>query len=174
VRPGASDTDLDRIEEQLGRLLPDEARQLYRWRNGGGITSIAPDLDFPSLELALKLRRSLDYAVTRGYRLPDLTNGPDKLDIAALFPVLHINKGFLHVLTTLGDRAPTSALYMLEAESDTLTKVAITIGDLIDELIQALQAGHISYTIHGVLWTRDPLSFDLAMEPYGSLPKNQA
>ncbi len=115
---------------------------------------------------------SLQYAATRGYRLPHLTNGPETFDTAALFPVFNINKVLLNVLTTLAPRAPTSALYMLEAESDTLTKVALTIGDFVEHLIRELEAGHVDYTIHGLMWTRDPLRFDPGMEPYGSPPKN--
>jgi hypothetical protein len=117
---------------------------------------------------------SLQYAATRGYRLPHLTNGPETFDTAALFPVFNINKVLLNVLTTPAPRAPTSALYMLEAESDTLIKVAHTIRDFIEQLIQTLEGGYVNYTIHGVMWTRDPLSFDPAMEPYGSPPRNQS
>lgn len=173
LRPPAGDDDLDRIEKQVGRLLPEEARQLYRWHDGC-TTSIAPDLDFDSLELSHKVYGSLQYAVTRGYRLPDLTNGPEKFDTLALFPVFNINKVLLNVLTNSAIRASTSALYMLEAESDTLTKVAHTIRDFIEQLIQSLEEGYVNYTIHGVMWTRDPLRFDLAMDPYGSPPENQA
>lgn len=173
LRPPASDDELDRIEEQLGRLLPEEARQLYRWHNGC-ITSIAPAFDFHSAELAHEVHLSLQYGVTRGYRLPDLTNGPETFDTAALFPVFNINKVLINVLTSSARRASTSALYLLDAEFDRLTKVALTVGDFIEHLIQELEAGYVNYTIHGVMWTRDPYRFDPAMEPYGTLPKNHA
>ncbi len=167
LRPAASDKDLDRIEEQLHRLLPEEARHLYRWRNGG-ITSIAPALDFHSAELAHKEHLSLHHVARHGYQLPNLTNGPETFDTVALFPVLNINKVLLNVLTASPGRAPTSAVYLLDAESDALTKIALTIRDFIEHLIKELEGGYVEYTIHGVMWTRDPFRFDPAMEPYGS------
>ncbi len=173
LRPPASDEDLDRIEQRLGRLLPEEARQLYRWHDGS-ITSIAPALDFHFVELALKVYGSLQYGVTRGDRLPDLTNGPETFDTTALFPVFNLNKVLLNVLTTSAARASTSALYLLDAESDALTKVAHTIRDFIEHLIQELEGGYVNYTIHGAMWTRDPYRYDPAMEPYGALPKNES
>jgi len=94
------------------------------------------------------------------------------LETAELFPVFNINKVLLNVLTTPGGRRSTSALYMLDAESDALTKVALTIGDFVEPLIRELEAGYVDYTIHGLMWTRDPLRFDPEMEPYGSPPKN--
>src|SRR2546430_4702349 len=155
LRPPARDDDLDRIEEQLGRVLPEEARQLYRWHDGS-ITSIAPALDFASVELALEVYGSLQYGVTRGYRLPDLTNGPERFDTAALFPIFNLNKVLLNVLTASAARPSTSAFYLLDAESDVLTKVAHNNRDFIQHLIQELEGGYVSYTVHGVMWTRDP------------------
>jgi hypothetical protein len=173
LSPPASDDALDRIETELGRLLPEEARQLYRWHDGCS-PSIVPDLRFNRVKVALEMHLSLQYAATHGYRLPSVTNRPETLEPAALFPVFNIDKTMFNVVTASSRRASTSALYLLDAEFNALTKVAFTVGGFIEHLVEELQRGNVNYTAHGLRWNRDPYRFDPMMDPYGSEPTNQS
>ena len=162
LQPPARDESVDRIERLLGRLLPEEARELYRWHDGG-ISSIAPTLRFDSVEWAYKV-----YEPMRNFPLPKPTNALDAIETGALFPVFNIEKALFTVPTTSGHIAPSSALYILLLEFNRLTVVAHSIRDFIDHLIREFEEGHAEYAVHGVRWTHDPYRFHDGMEPYGN------
>ena len=164
LRPGVSDAELNRTEEQLGRLLPEEARTLYSWHDGAN-TALAPYLDFNPLAIAAEMAAS----ITR-FPLPAVTNEPSVIKSGSLLPVFKIDRVLFNVLTTArtGQRTKTSGVYVLDFERNQLTKIARSLLDFVDHLAAELEAGNAQYTEHGVMWKQDPYRFDPAMKPYGA------
>jgi cell wall assembly regulator SMI1 len=76
LKPGLCDSDIDRLAEPLGLLVPTEARTWWRWHNGAGKAFIVMDggKAFWSLQDALAhaaLMRRIAYDVTQPYHLSD-------------------------------------------------------------------------------------------------------
>jgi hypothetical protein len=164
LRPPLREDDLDRVENQIGRLLPQEARAMYLWHDGC-MPWIAPDFSFNPLSVAARIYRPI-----ADFGLHNLTNGGGgKIDRAALFPVLNIDTVTFSVLTTVDRREPASGLYAsLFDEIVDITLVANSIRGLVEQLIAEFEAGHFEHTEHGVRWTRDVFSwFRQDMEPLG-------
>jgi hypothetical protein len=159
-----SDDDLDRLESRIGRLLPQEARDLYLWHDGC-IPGIAPAISFNPLAVVAGI-----YTPSADFGHHELTNAQGgTVDPAALFTVLNIDTVTFSVLTTTDDRAPASGLYApLFEDIVDITMIAYSIRGLVDQLIAEFKAGRVEYTEHGVRWTRDVFSwFRQDMEPFG-------
>lgn len=162
----ATDHDLDELERAIGRLLPAEARDVYKWHNGT-IVWLGPDIGFKNVGLA----RSI-YDITKKQKaLPPLSNGAHQLDARELFEIFDVDKPSLCVRTTVGERLTTSPVYFLDPEMDQLTMAARSISDLVEHFISELEAGHVELTKHGIRWTSEAGAFsffDRSMTPYGA------
>lgn len=162
----ATEAQLDRIDAHLGRLLPEEARELYLWHNGCGYTAFVPGVDFQKLEVAYQW-----WLPTRQLATPfEVTNRQGAIEVRVLFPVFNINKLSLDVMTSVERRAKSSPLYLLDLEMTRLTLQAHSIRNFIEHLIGLFEHGYVESTEHGLRWTREPYSFDPSMTPYGDQP----
>lgn len=162
LRPPASGTDLNRVEQRLGRLLPEEARDLYQWHNGCDRTFLVPDLSFNPLDRAVSI-----YQATDRTGIQPVTNGPGSVENVDLFPVFNIDRILFSIRANAKSRATTSPVYVpLIDDLDGVTVVSSSIAALIEHLIVELEAGRVEYTEHGVRWSRDPYPSDPQMEPY--------
>ena len=162
----ATDDELDEMERAIGRLLPDEAREIYRWHNGCGVW-LVPNVGFPMLRLSRTV-----YDVTKEVRrLPDLSNAADQVRPHELFAVFNTNKPLLCVRTTVGQRAPVSPVYYLDMENFDFIVVSKSISALVEHFIDELEAGHVELTEHGIMWTAERGVFSFfegSMVPYGT------
>jgi hypothetical protein len=162
----ATDNELDEPERAIGRLLPVEARDVYKWHNGT-IVWLVPDIGFKNIRLAGSI-----YDITKKQKsLPPLSNGAEQLDARELFEIFDVDKPSLCVRTTVGERIPTSPVYFLDPEMDQFTMAAKSISDLVEHFIRELEAGHVELTEHGIMWTSEAGAFsffDRSMTPYGA------
>jgi hypothetical protein len=159
-----TDQDLDRLEAEIGRLLPEDARELFLWHDGSPNVNLVPDVSFNPLWV---YRNS--YLAVRGDRLGRVTNahGGD-IKLAVLFEVLNKNKMPFMVLTTKSQRERTSPVYVaLFEDLHDVTMVARSLSDLLIHLTAELESGNTEGTSHGLRWVQDPLQFETDMEPYG-------
>jgi hypothetical protein len=163
-RPLLTDNDLDRLEAEIGRLLPEEARELFLWHDGSPNVNLVPDLSFNPLWVY----RDSHLAV-RGDRLGRVTNAHGgEINLAVLFEILNINKMPFMVLTTEGKREGTSPVYVsLFEDLYDVTMVAHSLSDLLLYLIAELESGNTKGTPHGLRWVQDPFQFKTNMKPYG-------
>jgi hypothetical protein len=160
----ATDAELDELERAIGRLLPTEARDVYKWHNGC-IVWLVPGIGFRNMRLA----RSI-YDITKKQEfVPPLSNGAELLEASELFEIFNVDKPSLCVRTTVDERIPASPVYFLDPEMDQFTMVAKSISDLVDRFIRELEAGHVQLTEHGIMWTSEAgaFSFFRSMAPYG-------
>lgn len=157
-RAPASDEELDEIEASVGRLLPQEAREMYRWHNGLG-SWLAPEIDFSHVDLAREL-----YSI-QCIDLPAVSNACQEIiPVGVLFRVLNLDKVTLDVATTVDVRAPTSRVYYLDFEMGLLTCISETITDLIEEVTIELQRGGVHR--HGGS-VRGAFAYSPDMVPFG-------
>jgi hypothetical protein len=160
----ATENELDDLERAIGRMLPTEVRELYKWHNGC-VVWLVPDIGFRNLGLALSI-----YEIEKKAKsLPRLSNSNGRIEPDELFTVLDVDKPSLCVRTTLGERIPASPVYLLDV--DQLTMVSKSLSALIEHFIGELEAGHVELTEHGIRWasTAGAFSFfDRSMVPYGA------
>src|SRR5260370_8365225 len=144
--------DLNRVEQRLGRLLPEEARDLYQWHNGCDRTFLVPDLSFNPLVRAVSM-----YQATDRTGIQPVTNGPGSVENVDLFPVFNIDRILFSIRANAKSRATTSPVYVpLINDLDGATVVSSSIAALIEHLIVELEAAPVDYTAHGVRCPPDP------------------
>jgi cell wall assembly regulator SMI1 len=162
--PPASDSDLEGVEAEMSRRLPDDARQLYRWHDGC-LVWIAPALGFANVGQALAT-----YQLIRDYGLlPELSNDTQTVKSDQLFPIFNIDKVHLCVSVTERARNAVSPVYLLDVEMDQLTHVARSVGDFLDHLLRELDNGNnMVAKQYDVNWAHDPFRFDSHMIPFGN------
>jgi len=162
----ATNNELDDFEEAIGRLLPAEARDVYRWHNGVGVW-LVPDVGFPQLRIARAV-----FEVTKNIeQLPTLSNAADQIEPLELLAVFNIDKPSLCVRTTVGQRVPVSPVYYLDLENFDFIEVSKSISALIEHFIDELQAGHVELTEHGIHWKTARGAFSFfhgSMVPFGA------
>ena len=161
----ATDAELDELERAIGRLLPAEARDVYKWHNGCTVW-LVPDIGFYNMQVA----RSI-YDITKKQEfLPPLSNATEQLEASELFAIFNVDKPSLCVRTTVDERIAASPVYFLDFEMDQFTMAAKSISDLVAQFIREFEAGHAELTEHGIMWTNGPGAFsffDRSMVPYG-------
>jgi hypothetical protein len=90
LRPGVSDAELDQLAEELNVVLPEEFKDLYRWRNGHADPD-APnvlrfrDNTFISLEAIPQAHQSVNKIYGQDEGDPDLV--PLEVDLAQGLPI---------------------------------------------------------------------------------------
>jgi hypothetical protein len=144
-----SDAELDAAERKIGRLLPEDVRDLFLCMNGSHV--FAPSVEFRPIDMALKRWR---VGVDRDL-LPILSNAPGWVEPEEFFPVLDMDVPQFSVLTTVGVRRRTSPVLLVDLLGDQLTVVAYTLEALVDWFLDGFERGDVKVTEHGVFWTTD-------------------
>jgi hypothetical protein len=123
-RPLLSDADLDRLEAEIGRLLPEEARELFLWHDGSPNVNLVPDLSFNPFWVY-----RAGYPAVRGDRWLHVTNAHrDDINWAALFTVLNQNKMQFMVLTSV--LPDSSSAIRWSTKSRRLRATMVTFGSI--------------------------------------------
>jgi hypothetical protein len=157
----ATDAELDELERAIGRLLPTEAREVYKWHNGC-IVWLVPNIGFDNIRMARAI-----YDITKKEVLPPLSNGTEHLEARELFAIFDVDKPSLMVRTTIGERIPASAVYFLDV--DRFTLVSESINGFVEHFIRELGTAGVELTEHGIRWkteSGDARVFDPTHAPW--------
>lgn len=161
LKPAALDSDIQRLEGQLGGQLPDEVRTLFSWHDGCSVF-LVPGVLYRGSEWS-----SEAFASISKMRLPALSNADGTGQPATLLPVFDIDRVLLTVALTTEPAGDQTPLFYLDFEMDQLTVIARSIGAYVLRLLRALEAGDFEVTPHGLRWAHDPIEISPEMTPIG-------
>lgn len=157
LRPGVSDSALDRVEQQCGLLLTDEARTWWRWHDGvpmGNPPSSGGDgvggayTRWLTLALAGQIRNSMreEAAATAE---PGLRGRSEPSDLwhPGWFPLLlPVSRG--PVVIEMSDRQPTSPVHFIDsAETPVWCNIAPSLTHMVEDWLRLHLEG--VYRWHG-------------------------
>jgi len=81
LKPAVPESDIQRLEEELGRQLPGEVRTLFSWHDGCSV-HLVPTVHYRGSEWS-----SGGFSSISKVRLPPLSNAGRKRPLGKLFPV---------------------------------------------------------------------------------------
>jgi len=148
----------------VGRQLPGEVQELYRWHNGGGSASVFPSIHFGSLAHALEAHLSL-----ASFPLPPVSNGGTDPGVGDLLPVFDSNLDLCAELPRPGEPAShAAALYCVDLERDQLTRLSTSLLGFVQHVLFRLDHVGLVRTDCGLVWAdEDWFAFPSpAMEPW--------
>ena len=160
LKPAALDRDLRRLDERLGRQLPDEVRTLFSWHDGCSVF-LVPGVLYRGSEWSIETFESIS-----NIRLPALSNAVGTGQPGTLLPLFDMDRVLLTVALP-PEPAGETPLFYLDFEMDQLTMIARSVGAYVLRLLRALEAGNFEVTHHGLRWAHDPTEISPEMTPFG-------